>query len=254
MQTKIDDQKIYYKVSGTGPNLLLLHGWRQDQNTWNLLAPYLAEKFRVWRLDLPGFGLSDMPETAWGTPKYADFLDKFIRANKIRKLTIIAHSFSARPVVFLAAQKPKYLDKIVLMNASCFKPSKNLGKSLAFVTAKVGRIFFSIPGLKGQKQKVQKKFYQIIQNEDYLSKGQIKELFQKVIDEDLSVLMKKIKNPTLIVWGKNDKVTPVSNGKKMQKMITKSELAIISKAEHFPYIENQSEFVKYLEKFLEKKN
>lgn len=250
MQTKIDGLKIYYKVSGSGKNLLFLHGWHQDQNTWNLLAPYLAEKYKVWRIDLPGFGLSEMPENAWGTPKYADFLDKFIRSLKIRKLSIIAHSFGARPVIFLAGQRPAYLDKLVLISTGALWPIKSIKQGLTFLTAKVGKIFFSIPGLNKQKLKVQKRFYQVIKNEDYLSEGFIREVFEKAINEDLRPVLSKVKNQTLIVWGKSDKVSSIKNGRIINKKIKKSELAIIPKSEHFPYIENQVEFVKVLEKFL----
>ncbi len=253
MEIKIDDLKIYYKVSGSGKNLILLHGWRQDQNTWNLLAPYLAEKYRVWRLDLPAFGLSDAPKTAWSTPKYADFLDKFIRANKIRKTTIIAHSFGARSAIFLASQKPKYLDKLVLINPAGLKPKKGFRKQFAFVTAKVGKIFFSIPGLSAQKKKVKERFYSLLQNEDYLRSGILKEIFNAIINEDLIKNLKRINNPTLLIWGKNDTITPVSDAKIFNKNIKKSKLEIIEKSAHFPYIENQYEFVKVLEPFLKEK-
>src|SRR2546423_1872056 len=57
----IDNVKIHYVVEGRGQDIVLIHGLAANIYCWRKLIPILARKFRVWAIDLKGFGLSDKP-------------------------------------------------------------------------------------------------------------------------------------------------------------------------------------------------
>jgi len=94
-----------------------------------------------------------------------------------------------------------------------------------------------------------------LSNSDYqnISNPIMKQTFNQIIFSDLSHIAQQIPNRTLIIWGENDKTTPLIQGKQINRLIKSSSLKIISDAGHFPFIDDPIEFVSYLNNFIQKK-
>ena len=71
----INQNKVHYKVSGEGRDLILLHGWGCDLEIFKGLHQRLEGHFRTYAIDFPGFGQSPEPSTVWGTKEYADLAE-----------------------------------------------------------------------------------------------------------------------------------------------------------------------------------
>ena len=97
MNIKINGLNINYEVSGEGTPVILLHGWLCSLDTMKPIASVL-EKFKVYNVDLPGFGKSDMPEKPFNTNDFGDFLDGFIKGLKIENPILIGHSNGGRTI------------------------------------------------------------------------------------------------------------------------------------------------------------
>ena len=82
MQTKIKDWKINYEVLGEGNPVILLHGWLATLETMRPLANNLSQNFKVYLVDVVGFGKSDIPEHPLKTDDFGDFLEGFNRTLK----------------------------------------------------------------------------------------------------------------------------------------------------------------------------
>jgi pimeloyl-ACP methyl ester carboxylesterase len=124
---------------------------------------------------------------------------------------------------------------MILVSSAGIKPKKTFRQRLIFVLAKFGNKFSFLPGYS----LLQKIFYKfIVRRKDYLkTKGIMKEIFKKIIDEDLTLFLPQITIPTLLVWGAKDRMTPLSDGYKMNKEIKNSELKIIPNVSHAPHLE-----------------
>ena len=86
--------------------------------------------------------------------------------------------------------------------------------------------------------------------EDYVATPKLQQTFINIINEDLTDLLPKIVQPTLLIWGENDKDTPLSQARVMEQKIPNAKLAVFKGAGHFSFLDKREEFVKELINFL----
>lgn len=118
MKINIENIEINYICEGEGKDVLVLHGWGANIDTVlsivNLLKPY----FKVYALDLPGFGASTIPTQVFGSEDYVRVVKEFIEMMEIEKIILIGHSFGGKLSILLGANYPETVDKIVLVNSA----------------------------------------------------------------------------------------------------------------------------------------
>jgi len=218
--------KINYKTLGEGRPLLILHGWGSRSDNWQKVAEALAKSgVKVIIPDLPGFGQSDKPLTAWDIDDYCDFVEEFVKVLNLDKFYLLGHSFGGSLAVKFSLQHPEKVAKLFLVSAACVRKKSLKNKLFKFISR-----FFKIKPLF-----LRKFFYR---KSDYLSvKGVMKETYLKVIEEDLSDVLEKVKVPTMIIWGAKDKITPIKQAKLINSKIRNSELKIIPNIGHSPHLE-----------------
>ena len=93
MKLLIQNLATEYTDEGTGPVLLFLHGWQDNLHSFDGLAPYLKDDFRIVRLDLPGSGKTEFPKGSWDLDDYVSFVKKFTEKLDIKPYAVIGHSF-----------------------------------------------------------------------------------------------------------------------------------------------------------------
>jgi len=235
----------YYYAAGEEeqPVLLFLHGWRSEGKVWQEIMEKLPE-YNRYALDLPGFGSSQVPQT-FTLQNYAEIIDEFIKKLNLKRVILIGHSFGGRVAIKLAAQAPAYLEKIVLVDSAGVRAGSAI-KTLKMAIAKIAKPFFSLPFLNP----VRRKIYFALGSEDYIATPQLRQTFLNIINEDLTQLLPKINQPALLVWGKNDKDTPLTQARIMEQKVPGSQLVILLGAGHFSFLDKQEEFVNELKKFI----
>ena len=220
--------------------IIILHGWGSSAEAWQKPKALLEEAgYSVFVPDLPGFGKEPAPEKAWEVSDYADWvLDKF---GKFDQFVLIGHSFGGRIAIKLAAQHPEKIEKLILTGAAgirfiSFKEKFKVG--VYELVCQAGAWFFFIPPLTLFRPLVRKILYWLAGTKDYYKATDpvIKKTFKMVIAEDLTVFLKEIKAPTLLIWGKKDFMIPLKHAELMRKNILSSELKVIKEAGHqLPY-------------------
>src|SRR5258708_5008872 len=118
MHIVVDGILIHYQIIGDKkPALVILHGWKRSQNEWMLIAKQLTDRFTIVLLDLPGFGQTPKPNTAYSIYEYATFVEHFLDKLELKKATILGHSFGGRIGIILAA-KTQRVEKLILVDAA----------------------------------------------------------------------------------------------------------------------------------------
>ncbi len=99
MEVLINGKKINYEINGEGYPVILLHGWLANLETMKPLAENLSKHFKVYNVDIIGFGKSDLPDNPMNTNAYGDFLQKLIEVLSIENPILIGHSNGGRMII-----------------------------------------------------------------------------------------------------------------------------------------------------------
>lgn len=233
-----------YKVFGLEKkdSLVVLHGWGRDHLDWLGVGKFLASYYKVYLLDLPGFGATSLPENiVLGTWEYADFVEKFCKKQEIVKPVILGHSLGGRIGIILAT-RPDMLKKLVLVSSAGIE-ERSLFVRAKVILANVIRIFFP--------QRVFELLKSKIGSEDYRgTNNQMKQVLTKIVNEDLRYMLPKIMCQTLVIWGEKDNVLDVRYGKIFRGEIPRASLRIVWGAGHHPHLDQPREFLEILEEEL----
>lgn len=250
---KINNIEVnYIKEGNSDKSILLLHGWGANIDLFRGIINHLVDRYTVYALDMPGFGKTSEPKTAWCVDDYVDFVIKFIEKMKISKLSLLGHSFGGRVIIKLANRSNlKFeLDKLVLVDSAGILP-KNKKKT---VKTRVYKALKVIVGNNITKkvfpnalESLKKKFG----SEDYKNASPImRSVLVRVVNEDLETLLPTIKQSTLLIWGTNDTATPLSDAKIMEKLIPDAGVVEIKGAGHYSFLENPQLVNAVLDSFL----
>ena len=176
------------------------------------------------------------------------------REEKIKPI-LIGHSFGGMIAIKYAVKYPEKIDKLILTGAAGIKHKLTVKQKILFVLVKAGKTLFSLPVINNFKKPVFKLFSKIARSrkKDYYSASpRMKEIMKNILAEDLTSCLDKIKSPTLLVWGREDKTTPLADGEIMKEKIKDSKLIIIDNANHSLPYQKAEEFAKIVEEFIKK--
>jgi pimeloyl-ACP methyl ester carboxylesterase len=240
--------RFRYNLAGTGDQVILLHGWGGSIKSLESVFQRMIRFHEVLAIDLPGHGMSDLPPNPWGVFEYSEFLRAVMDKFNFIKPHFIAHSFGGRIAIHLAANFPQRVNKLILVNSAGVPPPRSPKNYFKVSLAKVAKFFGKRLGRAGRA--VQNRLYLAIQSKDYSNAGPLRGTFVKIVNEDVTPLLPRIESPTLVIWGENDKDTPLSSGRFMQKLIPGAELFVLRNAGHFSYIDQFGKFCLLSEKFL----
>ena len=251
MQVKINDWNINYEVLGKGNPVILLHGWLATLETMRPVANNLSQNFKVYLVDVVGFGKSDLPEHPLKTDDFGDFLKKFVDELKIENPILIGHSNGGRIIINAVGRGLVKAKKLILIDSARIKTKRSLGYYIKIAFYKTGKFILNLlPNTKRIKA-FKEKLRSNVGSSDYKASANVlKETMKLIVNEDLSYLLPKISVPTLIFWGSLDTATPISDAKKMEKLIPDSGLIEYAGSSHFSYLENLNNFNTVVNEFL----
>ena len=250
MNYKYDKLNINYDILGSGSPIILLHGWGTNYHTFLKLTNEIKNKYTVFLIDLPGFGLSDEPTKIYNLDNYVEFLKTFIEELQIENPIILGHSFGGRIAIKYAAEYSN-ISKLILVDSAGIKHRLSLKQKLNIIKYKLLKKYYRFT-------KKINKYNELVKTNgstDYVNSTDVmKGILSKVVREDLKKELKKIKVETLIIWGKDDSVTPYKDALVMNKLIKNSGLVTIENAGHFPYLERSNYFNIIIKNYLEVDN
>jgi 2-hydroxy-6-oxonona-2,4-dienedioate hydrolase len=249
--------KIHYLESGSGPAVILLHGLGGDVSNWLPTIGPLSQKYRVIVPDQIGFGRSDKPMINYRVGTLVDFLDALYKELKIERASLVGNSLGGWTAAAFALAHPEKVDRLALVDAAGFALTGDINpralnglspSTLEGARQLLSQIFYNkqmfgtdaAAGSMLTRRMMAGDGYTIQRFIDSIVNG------EDVLDKTVSA----IKQPTLIIWGREDLLTPLALGERFKKEISGSELLIIEKCGHVPQLEKPAEFNAALMKFL----
>lgn len=206
--------------------IVILHGWGSVIERWFPVKKLLeALGFKVFLPRLP----FDVPRS---TNDYSVWFKQAIQ--KIKPFILIGHSFGGQIAINFTAKYPEKVTKLVLINSAGIRNKLNLKRLFFLPLAKIVKSF--IPN------KFKGVFYRFILETDYFKASLVmKKTLKLVVREDQQTNLTKISQPTLIVWGKQDKLTPLVDGQLIHNLVKNSQLVVFPDARHsLPFTHSQA--------------
>ncbi|TMH96734.1 MAG: alpha/beta hydrolase [Betaproteobacteria bacterium] len=232
--------RIHYVEAGSGPVVILLHGLADDVGVWKATLEALSRRYRVIALDQIGFGKSDKPLL------------------KIDRASFVGNSLGGWVAAAYALAHSERVDRLALVDSAGYAAlGRSLGpdmfnalhlrsradfRRLAPLTFYDRRFYQDDPGdsLLAERVKIGDG-YTIDRFLDSMARG------EDVLDHRL----RRLRRPTLIVWGRDDGLIPLSFGRRFQRDIAGSKLVVIDKCGHMPQVECAQDLDGALLRFLD---
>lgn len=238
---------------------LIVHGWTYSTEKYKKIAKLLTNYGIPTKiLNVPG--LTEEIDKPWTIDDYVEWLRQKIETkgfnNEAMKqsnndVILIGHSNGGRIALNFAIKYPQKLDRLILIDSAGIKHDElhvKIRLLFFYVLAKIGKKMFYSKTLKNL-------LYKMASASDYnLANPHVKKTMTNLIESDSSLNFAKIKSPTLIIWGENDKVTPLSDGKVIHKLIPNSKLYIVKGAKHSPHYTHAEEVGEIMLKYLKIQN
>jgi len=240
MKINIKSIDINYIQYGKGSDIVLLHGWGQNIEMMRPLGDKLSNNHRITIIDLPGYGDSSEPKEALTIYDYNEILEEFIKKLKIKNPILIGHSFGGR-ISMIYSSKNK-VEKLILFGSPCVVRKPKLSFKV-----KVLKFLKKVPVIN----KLEGFAKRHIGSRDYKNASDVmRKILVNTVNTDLSECCKKIKCPTLLIWGDNDTEVPVEEARQIESMIEDAGLIVLPNSTHYAYLENLNHVVNILRNFL----
>jgi pimeloyl-ACP methyl ester carboxylesterase len=248
----INKLRTNYKIAGKGKPIVILHGWGGSSDSWEQVSKILAlTGYKVISPDFPGFGKSLTPLKIWNLTNYMDWLENFLDFLKLKKVSIISHSFGGRVAVKFAAKYPNRIEKLILCSPAGVRIKPNLSTRTTLYANAAGGFIFNKKALNLFKGSLKSWSYFFLRNTDYVKASKaMREIMKKVLEEDLTQKLSEIKSKTLIIWGAKDKLIPLKYAYVFKGYIKNSKLKVLPKIGHSPHLENPEKLLEVIFKFL----
>jgi len=262
---KVSGLTIHYRKTGQGPPLVLVHGFAGSTFTWQRLIPLLTDRFTVYCLDLPGFGLSDKP-------KYFDYdmhnqgrtVLGFMDALRLKTAALAGHSMGGVVAACAALEAPGRVERLALI-----EPGFYFSGTPAFLS----HLFFPLDRLMARVFYSKKFFSTFLQGSYYdmslvtnevidaylvpaATPGSVDALtsMYKYADRKYEGLTAAITCPTLIVWGENSHKANVAEklqlADRIKHEIRDSKLVLVPACGHYVQEEKPAELARAMIGFL----
>jgi len=264
---EIDDMKIHYKDEGQGPVLILLHGVCASLHTWDGWAARLKDRYRIIRLDIPGFGLTGPApdKSQYRKEEAVRLFEKVVDEMKLEKFYLAGNSLGGYISWNYTLKHPDKVQKLILVDSVGFpQPLPGL---LAFASNPLIRPFarYTMPRflfddaveqVYGDKSKVTQelkdRYFDLAMREG--NKGSYIDVFTEMRrlcdDENLSQGIKDLSVPTLVMWGTRDEWIPFKYFENWKKELPNAKFVQYEGAGHTPMEEIPDETARDADLFL----
>jgi pimeloyl-ACP methyl ester carboxylesterase len=243
--------KFKYIEEGEGEPLILLHGLFGALSNFGDLINYFKNHNKVVVPILPLLDMDLLHTSVGGLQK---FVNKFIEYHDFQNVHLLGNSLGGHVAILHVLKQPERIKSLILTGSSGLFEN-GMGDTYPkrgdydYIKKKTELTFYDP---KIASKELVDEVYEIVNNR--LKAIKIIALAKSAIRNNLGEDINQIKQPTLLIWGNNDAITPPFVGREFHRLIPNSELHFIDKCGHAPMMEVPEDFNRILHKFLTKLN
>ena len=247
-------RSIYFKESGEGPTLILLHGFCETHQIWEEITPKLSIHFKVILIDLPGFGKSPLLKSPFTLNEVGQAITQLIIEIGIQKCVLVGHSLGGYVALAMAAENPDLFKGICLFHSTALadndEKKANRNKTMSFVQKNGAFPFIKtfVPALFSESHP--KNIERVFKIASKTSKKSILEYSCVMRDRpDMSPLLKVFLHPILFLAGNKDNIIPVATLDEQVKASKCGKLEILTETGHMGMFEEPEKSFQILKDF-----
>jgi pimeloyl-ACP methyl ester carboxylesterase len=227
--------KIHYLESGYGQPIVVLHGLGGGAESLRPLIAFLAPRHHVFAPDQLGFGGSDKPQIDYRITTLVEFLHGFLDAVGMDHPDLLGVSLGARVASLYALEHPERLGRLALISGAGYRPDldEETARALAFATLSDARQALGLAyddDRRATDAAAERLFAARMRSGSAYAISRLVASFRS--GEGFADDLSKIQAPTLIAWGRGDRVSPVSQGEKAHRQIRGSRLVVFDHCGH----------------------
>ena len=261
-----------YRMAGTGPALLLLHGIGDSSESWLPVFDALARDHTVIAPDLLGHGASDKPRADYAVAAYANGMRDLLDVLGVEQVTVVGHSLGGGVAAQIAYQFPERCSRLVLVASG--GAGRDVTPLLRLASAPFAEVFLAplhwsvtLPVVRGALGVLGRVGNDLARDRDHVARilgglpdGDAQVAFTRTLRSvvdwrgqvvtllDRCYLAEGV--PALLVWGDRDGVIPVDHARSAQDAMSGSRLEIFEGAGHFPHHADPDRFVALVREFV----
>jgi pimeloyl-ACP methyl ester carboxylesterase len=264
-----------YRIAGSGPAILLIHGIGDNSTTWNAIQAALAQRFTVIAPDLLGHGRSDKPRADYSVAAYANGMRDLLSVLEIERVTVLGHSLGGGVAMQFAYQFPHLVDRLILVGAGGVTKDVNVALRLASLpmgsealallrlplvlptVQLAGKVLGMALGTSGLGNDLANVLRILDDLPEPTASSAFTRTLRAVVDWrgqivtmlDRCYLTEAI--PVLIIWGTRDVVVPVRHARMAHSAMPGSRLEIFEGSGHFPFHDDPARFIDVVQRFID---
>ena len=247
---------------GTGPAVVLLHGFASSLDTWRPVLPALTRAHRVVAVDLMGFGWSDRPERDYSPQAQAQLVLKALDQLGVRQFDVVGHSWGASVALSVAAAAPGRVRRVALYSAWVFREQQPAFFHWARVPG-IGellvRLFYDQRALDRMTLAFHDpgrlKMPLALAVERALRRPGTKRAalaaIRGMMAHPVEPALEAIQAPALLLWGEEDRVAALHHARRLASVLPQADLRTYAGCGHFPMIEAEAASTADLTRFLQ---
>ena len=249
---QLGPNRIHYFVGGTGEPLVLVHGLGSRALDFALLMPGLAREHRVYALDLLGYGDSDRPEVDYSVSLQTGVLRQFADTLGLKQVDLAGWSMGGWIALEFTAQSPERIRRLVLLDSAGmnFTPSFDLRLFTPRTTGDVEALARLLtPRPPRVPAFINRDVLRLLREESWVIQRTIDNMMtgRELMDGKLG----GVTMPVLIVWGRQDAITPLAVGEAMHREMPQSVMVVLDGCGHIAPIECHDRVLAELQRFLD---
>ena len=222
--------------------VVLLHGWGQNIEMMKPVGDRLTDN-DVIIIDLPGHGQSEEPKEIWYLNDFVQMIHELLQSLNIDNPILIGHSFGGKISLLYAST---YQTKKLILFGSPFKVKKNPNSLKVRALKKLK----TLPGLNKLAETMKKH----MGSTDYRNASpMMRDIMVKHVNTDITENVKKIKCPTIIIWGTNDAAVPIEDAYELENLIKDAAVIPYEGCTHYAYLERLNQTVSIIQNFIKEK-
>ena len=245
----LDGLSTHYIEKGAGEPVILIHGFFYDTHMWQKNIDALAEKFKVYAIDLWGFGYSTREPLNYGYSLYTKQLGLFMDALAIQRASLIGQSMGGGTIINFTVSNRDRVAKIVLVDPAALPNRLPIMGRISNLTG-VGEFMYGLNNDFIRKMALGNtflhnkelittdyfetvtRFHKVKGTTEVMLKITRKQFFDTLLEEVNA--LGEMDVPILIVWGREEKSIPLENGQEMSRILKSSRLEVLDQAGHCP--------------------